>query len=198
MIFVHKYYWGRLQSPQLCLEIGSFFPFKVPLVHDRALMDYEMPPYVCLRVRGMAALKQPAKNGPLLAHCGGPGSGRDCAMVMSNWASVIFLLSTLFPCLFLYKHTFMESDLDISSLPECLRQIEFWHRWTAFSDLRFWPHLHRPKRCKFLCRPVWEWEEVGYIWSLPFQSIRSCDLLADFRSVFSLFPVLQNSQSWTC
>jgi len=47
-------------------------------------MDYEMPPYVCLRVRGMAALKQPAKNGPLLAHCGGPGSGRDCAMVMSR------------------------------------------------------------------------------------------------------------------
>ena len=87
-------YWGRLQSPQLSLEIGSFFPFKVPLVHDRALMDYEMPPYVCLRVRGMAALKQPAKNGPLLAHCGGPGSGRDCAMVMSNWASVIFLVST--------------------------------------------------------------------------------------------------------
>lgn len=83
IIFVCTY-WGRLQSPQLSLEIGSFFRFKVPLVHDRALMDYEMPPYVCLRVRGMAALKQPAKNGPLLAHCGGPGSGRDCAMVMSN------------------------------------------------------------------------------------------------------------------
>ena len=83
IIFVCTY-WGRLQSSQLSLEIGSFFPFKVPLVHDRALMDYEMPPYVCLRVRGMAALKQPAKNGPLLAHCGGPGSGRDCAMVMSN------------------------------------------------------------------------------------------------------------------
>lgn len=62
IIFVCTY-WGRLQSPQLSLEIGSFFPFKVPLVHDRALMDYEMPPYVCLRVRGMAALKQPAKNG---------------------------------------------------------------------------------------------------------------------------------------
>eukprot|EP00434_Breviolum_minutum_P018504 symbB.v1.2.016320.t2/scaffold1240.1/size129799/3 len=82
---------------------------KVPLVHDRALMDYEMPPYVCLRVRGMAALKQPAKNGPLLAHCGGPGSGRDCAMVMSR----------------------LNFDIDGQ-------------------------------------------HSVGYIWSLPFQSIRSC------------------------
>ncbi|CAL1154296.1 unnamed protein product [Cladocopium goreaui] len=57
---------------------------KVPLVHDPALLDYELPPYVCLRVRGMAALQQPAKNGPLLAHCGGPGSGRRCAMDMSK------------------------------------------------------------------------------------------------------------------
>lgn len=56
---------------------------KVPLVHDPALMEFEMPPYVCLRVRGLAALKPPAKNGPMLAHCGGPGSGRDCAMTMS-------------------------------------------------------------------------------------------------------------------
>jgi len=53
---------------------------KVPLVHDSALMQFEMPPYVCLRVRGTAALQQPAKNGPLLTHCGGPGSGRDCAL----------------------------------------------------------------------------------------------------------------------
>jgi hypothetical protein len=57
---------------------------KVPLVHDPALLDYEFPPSGCLRVRGMAALKQPAKNGPLLAHCGGPGSGRRCAMDMSS------------------------------------------------------------------------------------------------------------------
>ena len=56
----------------------------MPLVHDPALLDYELPPYVCLRVRGMAALQQPAKNGPLLAHCGGPGSGRRCAMDMSS------------------------------------------------------------------------------------------------------------------
>ena len=53
-------------------------------MHDPALLDYELPPYVCLRVRGMAALKQPAQNGPLLAHCGGPGSGRRCAMDMSS------------------------------------------------------------------------------------------------------------------
>ena len=47
-------------------------------------MEFEMPPYVCLRVRGLAALRQPAKNGPMLAHCGGPGSGRDCAQSMSS------------------------------------------------------------------------------------------------------------------
>lgn len=56
---------------------------KVPLVHDPALLDFEEPPSVCLRVRALGALKQPAKNGPLLAHCGGPGTGRDCAMKMS-------------------------------------------------------------------------------------------------------------------
>eukprot|EP00438_Fugacium_kawagutii_P015460 Skav202290 [mRNA] locus=scaffold3364:49860:51839:+ [translate_table: standard] len=57
---------------------------KVPLVHDPALMDYEVPPFVCLRVRGIAAIRQPAKNGPLLVHCGGPGSGRSCGMMMSQ------------------------------------------------------------------------------------------------------------------
>ena len=47
-------------------------------MHDKALLDYELPPFVCLRVRAVAALQQPARLGPLLAHCGGPGSGRDC------------------------------------------------------------------------------------------------------------------------
>ena len=63
-------------------------PHQVPLVHDPALLDYELPPYVCLRVRGMAALKQPAMKGPLLAHCGGPGSGGRCAMDMSSSVAV--------------------------------------------------------------------------------------------------------------
>ncbi|CAK9055256.1 Serine protease Hip1 (Hydrolase important for pathogenesis 1) (Serine hydrolase Hip1) [Durusdinium trenchii] len=57
---------------------------KVPLVHDPALLDFEEPPYLCLRVRGLKALKQPAANGPLLMHCGGPGSGRDCAQRMTE------------------------------------------------------------------------------------------------------------------
>ena len=57
---------------------------KVPLVHDKALLDYELPPSVCLRVRAVAALQQPARLGPLLAHCGGPSSGRDCAQMMSD------------------------------------------------------------------------------------------------------------------
>eukprot|EP00438_Fugacium_kawagutii_P017883 Skav216103 [mRNA] locus=scaffold2042:326400:331188:- [translate_table: standard] len=64
---------------------ASFYDgwLKVPLVHDPALMEYEMPPFVCLRVRGIPAIQQPAKNGPLLVHCGGPGSGRSCGLQVS-------------------------------------------------------------------------------------------------------------------
>ncbi|CAE7411455.1 tilS [Symbiodinium natans] len=51
---------------------------KTPLVHDLAMSPYEAVPYVCLRVSGIPATQQPAKHGPLLIHCGGPGSGREC------------------------------------------------------------------------------------------------------------------------
>eukprot|EP00438_Fugacium_kawagutii_P028532 Skav222529 [mRNA] locus=scaffold2875:89489:89812:+ [translate_table: standard] len=43
-----------------------------------------MPPFVCVRVRGVAAMQQPAKKGPLLVHCGGPGSGRDCGIASGH------------------------------------------------------------------------------------------------------------------
>lgn len=56
----------------------------VPLVHDTALLQFEMPPFVCLRVRGIASQVQPARNGPILAHCGGPLTGRECAQDMSE------------------------------------------------------------------------------------------------------------------
>eukprot|EP00931_Biecheleriopsis_adriatica_P120390 TRINITY_DN95511_c0_g1_i1.p1 TRINITY_DN95511_c0_g1~~TRINITY_DN95511_c0_g1_i1.p1 ORF type:complete len:673 (-),score=121.57 TRINITY_DN95511_c0_g1_i1:226-2244(-) len=55
---------------------------RVPLMHDSALSEFETSPDVCLRVRMVPARKQPAKNGPLLVHCGGPGSGRGCVLDM--------------------------------------------------------------------------------------------------------------------
>lgn len=80
----------RIVSPAFCTkcEFQSSFVSFTFLDHpeDPALMEFEMPPYVCLRVRGLAALKPPAKNGPMLAHCGGPGSGRDCAQSAFNSA----------------------------------------------------------------------------------------------------------------
>jgi len=51
---------------------------KTPLVHDLAMSPYEAVPYICLRVNGIPATQQPAQNGPLLIHCGGPGSGKEC------------------------------------------------------------------------------------------------------------------------
>ncbi|CAE7725932.1 unnamed protein product [Symbiodinium sp. CCMP2456] len=60
--------------------LQSYFGWlKTPLVHDMAMLPYEEVPYVCLRVRAIPATEQPAKNGPLLFHCGGPGSGNECA-----------------------------------------------------------------------------------------------------------------------
>mmetsp|Transcript_60932 Transcript_60932/g.115129 ORF Transcript_60932/g.115129 Transcript_60932/m.115129 type:complete len:674 (+) Transcript_60932:46-2067(+) len=50
----------------------------VPLLHDPYITKYEESPRVCLRVRALPATQQPARSGPLLAHCGGPSSGRDC------------------------------------------------------------------------------------------------------------------------
>lgn len=53
---------------------------KTPLVHDPDMSPYEAVPYVCLRVKGIPAMNQPAKHGPLLGHCGGPGSDNNCLL----------------------------------------------------------------------------------------------------------------------
>ena len=66
--------------------VQSYFGWlKTPLVHDMAMLPYEEVPYVCLRVRAIPATEQPAKNGPLLFHCGGPGSGTDCVELSLDW-----------------------------------------------------------------------------------------------------------------
>lgn len=57
----------------------------VPLMHDPYITKYEESPRVCLRVRALPATQQPARSGPLLAHCGGPGSGRDCVAVFLDF-----------------------------------------------------------------------------------------------------------------
>ena len=82
--------WDRIITEAVDSPTGSINRttyngwLKVPLVHDTALLQFEMPPSVCLRVRGIAAQVQPAKNGPMLAHCGGPMTGRECAQDMSE------------------------------------------------------------------------------------------------------------------
>ncbi|CAE7455216.1 caeA [Symbiodinium natans] len=53
---------------------------KTPLVHDPDMSPYEAVPYVCLRVKGIPAMNQPAKHGLLLGHCGGPGSDNNCLL----------------------------------------------------------------------------------------------------------------------
>jgi pimeloyl-ACP methyl ester carboxylesterase len=50
----------------------------VPLYHDSVVSQFEAAPRFCLRVRVLPAIHQPAKNGPLMLHCGGPGSGKRC------------------------------------------------------------------------------------------------------------------------
>jgi len=61
---------------------------KTPLDHDPRLAEFEAPPFVCLRVAARPATQQPAKEGPLLMHCGGPGTGRDCAFAFSNFSKM--------------------------------------------------------------------------------------------------------------
>mmetsp|Transcript_69345 Transcript_69345/g.162964 ORF Transcript_69345/g.162964 Transcript_69345/m.162964 type:complete len:647 (-) Transcript_69345:262-2202(-) len=59
---------------------------KTPLDHDPRLAQFESPPFVCLRVAARPATQQPAKEGPLLTHCGGPSSGRECVLQISNFS----------------------------------------------------------------------------------------------------------------
>lgn len=52
---------------------------KVPVRHDDVIRYDEESPFLCLRVVVKPARKQPARLGPILLHCGGPGSGAECA-----------------------------------------------------------------------------------------------------------------------
>ena len=60
---------------------------KVPVLHDAYITHFEKPPSACLRVLMKPAAKQPAKLGPILLHCGGPGSTADCAAFLP-WLEV--------------------------------------------------------------------------------------------------------------
>jgi len=61
---------------------------KVPVLHDPYLEKFEKSPEACLRVVVHPAKNQPAKNGPLLLHCGGPGSGASCVSIMGSIISL--------------------------------------------------------------------------------------------------------------
>lgn len=54
---------------------------RVPLDHDSAKPDGATP-HVCLRVSVHARSAAEPELGPLLMHCGGPGTGRDCPLIM--------------------------------------------------------------------------------------------------------------------
>lgn len=82
--------WSTLDpDPSLLVwdQVGDFKEgwLKVPLLHDYWVTDYEASPKVCLRVRLKPARVQPAKLGPILLHCGGPGSDARCAGLMGKW-----------------------------------------------------------------------------------------------------------------
>eukprot|EP00931_Biecheleriopsis_adriatica_P085241 TRINITY_DN5956_c0_g1_i2.p1 TRINITY_DN5956_c0_g1~~TRINITY_DN5956_c0_g1_i2.p1 ORF type:complete len:719 (-),score=109.83 TRINITY_DN5956_c0_g1_i2:449-2605(-) len=49
----------------------------VPIINDKATLGLEESPRTCLRVHVRPAKQQPAANGPLMIHCGGPGSGME-------------------------------------------------------------------------------------------------------------------------
>lgn len=58
---------------------------KVPVLHDAYITPFEKSPQACLRVVMKPAAKQPAKLGPILLHCGGPGSDATCAFFWGKW-----------------------------------------------------------------------------------------------------------------
>lgn len=75
--------WDSTQSK----EFPSFRAgwLNVPVLHDPYITPFEKPPHACLRVIMKPASKQPAKLGPILLHCGGPGSDASCAFVWGKW-----------------------------------------------------------------------------------------------------------------
>uniref|UniRef100_A0A7S1WIT9 AB hydrolase-1 domain-containing protein n=1 Tax=Alexandrium catenella TaxID=2925 RepID=A0A7S1WIT9_ALECA len=68
---------------------SKYFPhyksgwLNVPLQHDKMIASFETPPTACLRVLMKPAARQPARLGPILLHCGGPGSDATCALPMA-------------------------------------------------------------------------------------------------------------------
>lgn len=90
--------WDENYSPDHLPSAGEAIGgwLSVPLIHDpylrAALKDVgDASPRLCLRIKARPAAVQPAVNGPLLFHCGGPGSGRDC--VAMSYADNRFLQS---------------------------------------------------------------------------------------------------------
>lgn len=55
----------------------------VPVLHDQYISRWEKSPRLCLRVLMKPAAKQPARLGPILLHCGGPGSDATCALPLA-------------------------------------------------------------------------------------------------------------------
>eukprot|EP00928_Gymnodinium_smaydae_P070467 TRINITY_DN54295_c0_g1_i1.p1 TRINITY_DN54295_c0_g1~~TRINITY_DN54295_c0_g1_i1.p1 ORF type:complete len:778 (+),score=176.72 TRINITY_DN54295_c0_g1_i1:75-2336(+) len=83
--------WDVKFSPKHMPEADTYIGgwLSVPLIHDpymqAALRDAgEVSPRLCLRVTARPALTQPSVNGPLLFHCGGPGSGRSCVTYVAT------------------------------------------------------------------------------------------------------------------
>jgi len=69
--------WDRIVDSAVGNVTSLHGWLKVPLSHDRALRPDDTP-HVALRVTAHARSASP-RFGPLLAHCGGPGSGRECS-----------------------------------------------------------------------------------------------------------------------
>lgn len=57
----------------------------VPVLHDPYITTFEKSPRACLRVLMKPAALQPARLGPILLHCGGPGSDATCALEWGRW-----------------------------------------------------------------------------------------------------------------
>jgi len=77
--------WDKVSphaSPQQKLWKAGWM--KVKVENDPYLAHYEMSPQACLRVLMKPASKQPARLGPILLHCGGPGTDANCATFMGH------------------------------------------------------------------------------------------------------------------
>lgn len=145
----------------------------VPLLHDPYITKYEESPRVCLRVRALPATQQPAHSGPLLAHCGGPGSGRDCVASFLDFftfaglnnsirerydlwsidqrgvdASEDFLEREVPPCPFKYASGVSVQPYPVAQCDESskLSPLDLMKRIGTGKDLDFWREVIEPIR----------------------------------------------------